>query len=68
LQHVFDPFFTTKEEGTGLGLPICRQIVEQHGGMITAEFPPDGGSRFVVVLPTAADDALLGERHAADSA
>jgi PAS domain S-box-containing protein/excisionase family DNA binding protein len=37
--------------GLGLGLYVSRQIVELHGGDITAEFPSDGGSRFVVVLP-----------------
>jgi signal transduction histidine kinase len=39
--------------GLGLGLYISRQIVERHGGNITAEFPEDGGSRLVVRLPTA---------------
>jgi signal transduction histidine kinase len=37
--------------GLGLGLYISRQIVQQHGGLIWAEFPPDGGARFVVRLP-----------------
>ena len=40
------------QSGLGLGLYISRQIVELHGGTITAEFPDDGGARFVVVLPT----------------
>ena len=39
--------------GMGLGLFICRQIVELHGGEIRAEFPRDGGTRFVVSLPLA---------------
>lgn len=40
------------QSGLGLGLYISRQIVELHGGTITAEFPDDGGARFVIVLPT----------------
>jgi Na+/proline symporter/nitrogen-specific signal transduction histidine kinase len=39
--------------GTGLGLPICRRIVAQHGGRIWVEDAPGGGARFVVVLPVA---------------
>ena len=57
LERIFDPFFRGRlgvEEaptGTGLGLPLCRQIVERHGGSIWAELPPDGGLRMVVDLP-----------------
>ena len=40
--------------GLGLGLFLCQQIVECHGGRITVEFPEDGGSRFIVTLPAAA--------------
>jgi signal transduction histidine kinase len=53
--HIFDRFFQAHSEGhlggMGLGLYISKQIVEQHGGTIRAEFPEDGGSRFVVTLP-----------------
>ena len=45
--------------GMGLGLYISRQIVELHGGEVLAEFPPDGGSRFLVRLPTAASAPAL---------
>jgi signal transduction histidine kinase/putative methionine-R-sulfoxide reductase with GAF domain len=45
--------------GMGLGLYISRQIVELHGGELLAEFPPDGGSRFLVRLPTAASAPAL---------
>ncbi|MBI3970946.1 MAG: sensor histidine kinase, partial [Chloroflexi bacterium] len=37
--------------GLGLGLALCRQIVEGHGGHISVECPPDGGTRFVLTLP-----------------
>jgi signal transduction histidine kinase len=54
-EHIFDRFYqVTGSEtmrGLGLGLHISRQIVDLHGGEIRAEFPPDGGSRFVVRLP-----------------
>jgi signal transduction histidine kinase len=43
-------------QGTGLGLPICRRIVAQHGGRIWVEDAPGGGARFVVVLPETAAD------------
>jgi len=51
LERIFDPFFTTKEEGTGLGLPICKQIVEQHGGTIRIESERDKGTRVLVLFP-----------------
>jgi signal transduction histidine kinase len=43
--------------GLGLGLHICRQIVELHGGGIVAEAPPDGGTRLVVELPARPADS-----------
>ena len=53
--QIFDRFYQAHGEGyrsgMGLGLYISRQIVELHGGELWAEFPPDGGSRFVVRLP-----------------
>jgi two-component system, NtrC family, sensor histidine kinase HydH len=48
---IFDPFFTTKESGTGLGLSVAHQIVEQHGGVLTAEANPDNGMTFTAILP-----------------
>lgn len=51
MEHLFDPFFTTKETGTGLGLPVAFQIVQQHGGRIWAEPSPDRGMTFAFELP-----------------
>jgi PAS domain S-box-containing protein len=49
-ERVFDAFFTTKHRGTGLGLPIARRVIEDHGGTIHIECPPTGGTTVSVVL------------------
>jgi len=51
LDKIFDPFFTTKENGTGLGLSVAYQIVEQLGGNLQAEKNADRGMTFSVLLP-----------------
>jgi signal transduction histidine kinase len=53
-QKVFEPFFTTKPlgQGTGLGLSLCRGIVEQHGGTVTLTSAPGRGTTFLVELPS----------------
>ncbi len=54
LRHqIFEPFFTTKRSGggTGLGLAVCRTIVERSGGLIWVENGPGEGSRFIVHMP-----------------
>lgn len=55
LERVFQPFYSTKAhgEGTGLGLPLCRKLVESQGGAISAHRAPLGGARLTVVLPLA---------------
>ena len=51
LKKVFEPFFTTRSRGTGLGLAFTAQVIEVHGGGITAENREGGGSIFRVKLP-----------------
>ncbi len=51
LERIWEPFYTTKEKGTGLGLAVCRQIAELHGGTITVDSTPGEGTRFLVLLP-----------------
>ncbi|GFK93795.1 Sensor protein ZraS [Fundidesulfovibrio magnetotacticus] len=50
-ERVFEPFHTTKEEGTGLGLPIARRIVTEHGGSISLTQAKGGGAKFTITLP-----------------
>jgi two-component system sensor histidine kinase DctS len=51
LPQLFTAFFTTKSEGMGLGLSLCRSVIEQHGGSLLYRERPDGGSVFEFDLP-----------------
>jgi C4-dicarboxylate-specific signal transduction histidine kinase len=55
IESIFDAFFTTKPQGMGLGLAICRVIVNQHGGQLTASSNGKDGALFQVVLPVKSD-------------
>ena len=52
-ERLFDPFFSTKEEGTGLGLPIARKIIDAHGGALEFKTALNEGTTFRIVLPVA---------------
>ena len=55
ISRLFDSFFTTKEKGMGLGLALCRSIVQAHRGRIWAENSSGGGATFRIVLPVDAE-------------
>lgn len=57
LHHMFEPLFTTKKTGTGLGLAVVHQVVQQHGGDIYAESEVGKGTTVHVLLPTADEPA-----------
>ena len=56
-ERLFSPFFTTKTEGMGMGLNICRSIIEHHRGRLWFEPGPDGGAAFIFTLPLAEAEA-----------
>jgi PAS domain S-box-containing protein len=62
VDRIFDPFFTTKPHGMGMGLSICRSIVEAHNGRLFARSAADRGSVFEIVLP-AGDTRPVGARQ-----
>lgn len=62
VEHLFEPFVTTKPGGIGIGLSICRTIVDAHDGRLWATPNPEGGTIFHLVLPIASE---AGADHAA---
>ena len=60
LSRVFDPFFTTASEGIGMGLAICRRIVEAHGGRIRAQNNDAGGATILFSLPLSKSEPADG--------
>jgi len=57
MRELFTPFFTTKPKGTGLGLVISRQIVQEHHGSLRVESEPGQGAECIIELPVAAAEA-----------
>ena len=49
--RIFEPYYTTRSGGTGLGLPTCRRIIEEHDGRIQLVGEPGKGSNFIITLP-----------------
>jgi C4-dicarboxylate-specific signal transduction histidine kinase len=56
--HLFSPFFTTKADGLGIGLNICRSMIEFHGGALYYDHPAAGGSRFAFTVPAHAAEGV----------
>ncbi len=66
-EQLFTPFFTTKAEGMGLGLSLCRTVIEQHGGFLGFEAAQPRGTIFTFTLPVAAAATALPPDTAAQS-
>ena len=56
---LFQPFVTTKQQGMGIGLSICRTIIESHGGEITVDLNPGGGTIFRFTLRGVVPEELV---------
>ena len=54
LTHIFDPFFTTRRAGTGLGLPIAKNIIDGLGGSLSVDSQPEAGTEIRIEIPLAA--------------
>lgn len=57
MANAFEPYVTTKPKGTGLGLPIVKKIIEEHGGKISLANRPEGGAEIRIVLQAVKTDA-----------
>jgi signal transduction histidine kinase len=62
IEHLFDPFYSTKPNGLGLGLPLCRSILEAHGGQISVDADGPQGCAFVIKLPCLPAELMPDDR------
>ena len=60
-EQLFKPFFTTKDTGMGIGLNICRSIIEHHHGRMWVETNPGGGTRFYFTVPFSSEEEAVSE-------
>ena len=58
MAKIFDAYFTTKANGAGLGLAICRMIIDRHEGQISVSSNPDRGTQFRILLPSEPERAI----------
>jgi signal transduction histidine kinase len=68
VERLFDTFYTTKASGMGMGLTICRSIIEAHGGRLWTSTNEPRGAVFHFTLPVARDDAVRPDHHGPDAA
>ena len=61
IERLFSPFFSTKAEGMGMGLNICRTIIEFHGGQLMYRPNPLGGTIFSFTLPVVEKETTLDQ-------
>jgi len=59
--RAFEPYMTSKDKGTGLGLPIVKKIIEEHGGSIIIENTEAGGTCISIIFPLLAEEEVVGQ-------